>query len=86
MACGAPVVAGRIPALDETLGPASALRFAPDDPAELAGRLSQLLADARLRDALSAEGLRRAADFSWERTARLTREVYLRALGRRPPA
>jgi glycosyltransferase involved in cell wall biosynthesis len=86
MSCGAAVVASSIPALDETLGDSATLNFPPDDPAALADRLSRLLDDARLRDALSEAGLRRAAGFTWERAARLTRDVYLRALGRRPPA
>ena len=82
LACGAPVVASRIAALDETLGRETTLGFAPTDASELAGRLSQLLGDARLRESLSAAGLRRAAGFSWERAARLTGDVYRRALSR----
>ena len=86
MACGAPVVASRIPALDETLGRASALGFQPSDPTELADRLSQLLADERLRSALCEAGLRRAAEFTWERAARLTMDVYRRAVPSRARA
>ena len=80
MACGAPVVASRIAALDETLGRGASLSFNPSDPAELAGRLSQLLDDSRLRATLSQAGLRRAAGFSWERAASLTLDVYRRAM------
>ena len=82
LACGAPVVASRIAALDETLGRGTTLGFAPTDAAELAGRLSQLLDDSRLRADLSAAGLRHAAGFSWGRAASLTLDVYRRAVGR----
>lgn len=41
--------------------------------------LEQLLSNEKLRMDLSAKGLIRAAEFSWEKTARETQEVYLRA-------
>jgi alpha-1,3-rhamnosyl/mannosyltransferase len=81
MACGAPVIAGRIPSIVETTGGA-ALLFDPADTHELARRIVELLRDEGARRKLSEAGLRRAAGFSWEQTARLTREVYGEALRR----
>jgi glycosyltransferase involved in cell wall biosynthesis len=83
MACGAPVIASRIPALTETTGEA-ALLFDPRSVGELTERILELLDETRknLRRALATAGQRRAAEFSWERTARLTLNVYEEALRR----
>ena len=81
MACGAPVIASRIPALEETTGGA-ALLFDPKSPAELARNILELLENENARRELSTAGQRRAAEFSWEKTARLTWNVYEEALRR----
>ncbi len=74
MAAGAPVVASDRGALPEVTAGA-ALHVDPT-PEPLAEALGQVLADAALRDRLRAAGLARAAEFSWERTARETLAVY----------
>ncbi|HEU4593558.1 MAG TPA: glycosyltransferase family 1 protein, partial [Pyrinomonadaceae bacterium] len=79
MACGAPVVASRIPSLKEVTNDA-ALLFDPKDSDELARHLVNLLEDEGARRTLSAAGLRRAGEFSWARTARMTLDVYAEAL------
>lgn len=66
MACGTPVVAADATALPETCGGA-ALLASPDDPRALADALDAALADP---EPLRARGLTRAADFSWDATAR----------------
>lgn len=81
MACGAPVIASGIAAHSEVLG-AAARFFAPEDVEELAQTIVHLLSDEKERGRLSAAGLKRAAEFSWERTARETLEVYEEALRR----
>jgi glycosyltransferase involved in cell wall biosynthesis len=81
MSCGAPVLAGRTPAVEEVAGGAARL-FDPRDPSALARQLLELLDDEPARRALSEAGLKRAAHFSWERTARATLEVYAEALKR----
>jgi glycosyltransferase involved in cell wall biosynthesis len=74
MAAGAPVVASDRGALPEVTAGA-ALHVAPTaEP--LAEALGQVLADPALRERLRAAGLARAAEFSWERTARETLAVY----------
>jgi glycosyltransferase involved in cell wall biosynthesis len=83
MACGAPVIAGRIPALQETLGSA-ALLVEPMDVGSLAKSIAGLLHDEGRRNRLGSAGRQHAARFSWEQTARLTLEVY-RKLLKTPP-
>ena len=80
MACGAAVVASRIPVIEETAGAAAARLVAPTDAEALASALAELLADEAARAELSAAGRERAREFTWERTARLTAEVYERVL------
>ena len=79
MACGAPVIAGRIPALQETLGSA-ALLVEPLDVEALAKAIAGLLHDESRRNTLASAGQQQAAKFSWERTARLTLDVYRKLL------
>ena len=80
MARGVPVACSRASAIPEVAGDA-ALLFDPDSTEEIAGAIRSMLADERLRARLAAAGRRRAAEFSWERTARGTVETYRRALG-----
>ena len=81
MSCGAPVVAGDTPAVAEVTGGAARL-FDPRDAGRLARLLLELLDDGAARRALSEAGLRRAAQFSWDNTARATLDVYAEALKR----
>ncbi|MBI4571395.1 MAG: glycosyltransferase family 4 protein, partial [Chloroflexi bacterium] len=75
MACGTPVVTSNGSALAEVAGGA-ALLVEPRDVGALADALGRLLADEGLRAGLRARGLARAAEFSWERTARETLAIY----------
>ena len=61
MACGAPVIASRIPAIEETVGHAAVL-IDPTNVQELASSISQLWNDERQRAQLSEAGLRHAAN------------------------
>lgn len=79
MACGAPVVATRIPALVEVLGNGAAL-VPPGDVVALARVLRSLFDDEERRQALGAAGRRRVGPLSWKTTATATAEVY-RSLG-----
>lgn len=75
MACGTPVVVSRAGALPEVVGAAGRL-FDPRQPAELAERLRETLSQLELRLACKREGLARAQDFSWERSAHAALEVF----------
>jgi len=75
MACGTPVVCSNATSLPEVAGHA-ALLVPPNDPEALAAALKQVLTDETLYQALREKGLKRAAQFSWEETARKTLAVY----------
>lgn len=69
MACGCPVIASSAAAVPETCGDA-ALRVDADDAVALRAAIESVVGDAALRGRLREAGLRRAAGFTWERTAR----------------
>jgi glycosyltransferase involved in cell wall biosynthesis len=79
MAAGLPVVAARRGALPEVAEDAAAL-LESDDPAAWADVLQRIIMDNARRAALITAGKRRAAEFSWERTARQTADVYREVL------
>jgi glycosyltransferase involved in cell wall biosynthesis len=79
MACGTPVVTANASSLPE-IGGEAALYCDPTAVEDLTSTLRRLLGDAPLRERLRAQGLERAACFSWERTARATERVYKRLL------
>ncbi len=81
MACGAPVIASRIPTLLETLDDAACF-FDPHSKAELLNALIEVTTNIELRQRLATAGLRHAEKFSWEQTARSTLTVYDVALKR----
>jgi glycosyltransferase involved in cell wall biosynthesis len=75
MACGAPVIASRIAAHVETLG-AHAHLVEPTDARALAKVIATLLESQNERNRLSQSGIEHAAQFSWEKTAKLTLKIY----------
>jgi glycosyltransferase involved in cell wall biosynthesis len=74
MACGTPIVTSNVNGLKEIAGDA-ALLVSPDDASEIAGAICQVLTDASLRESLSARGLARSKNFSWDKCARETRTI-----------
>lgn len=79
MALGCPVlIADRSP-MREIAGEAG-FRFDPDYPASFDSALLDMLEDGRLRKECIDEGLRRAADFSWERSALNVEHALFRAM------
>ena len=82
MARGVPVVCSNASSLPEIVGDA-ALLFDPHDEAAIAQAVERLLGDAAQAARLRERGRERARLFTWERTARLTLESYVRAMQRR---
>jgi len=68
LALGCPVIASRLPAVEEACGDA-VLYTSPDDPAELARLLEQVTGDAGLRASLRERGRARTAELTWRATA-----------------
>jgi glycosyltransferase involved in cell wall biosynthesis len=85
---GVPVATSDASSLPE-VGDDAVLYFDPLDVAAIADAIQTLLADVSIAERLAAAGRARAREFSWERTARATIEVYRRAFAnhaRRRPA
>jgi glycosyltransferase involved in cell wall biosynthesis len=79
MASGTPVAISDAAALVEVAGGA-AIVAAADDPRAWVATMEALATDDARRAELRARGVVRAAQFSWERAARETADVYTRAL------
>ena len=82
MACGTPVITANTTSLPEVVGDA-AVQVDPLDVEALAGAMARVTGDAGLRAELRARGLERAGQFTWEKTARATLQVY-RQVARAP--
>ena len=78
MACGVPVVASNAGSLPEVLGDAG-LQFDPYSVDDIANRMYQVLSSTTLKEELVSRGLKRARNFSWEKAARETVEVFKKA-------
>jgi glycosyltransferase involved in cell wall biosynthesis len=72
MACGAPVVTSRGGATEEVAGGAAVL-VDPEDASSIAAGIEDAIAR---RTELRAAGLRRAAAYSWDESARLLLQAY----------
>jgi glycosyltransferase involved in cell wall biosynthesis len=79
MARGVPVLASNLSCMPEVLGDAAML-VDPFDPEAIAAGLVRLLEDRELREDLVRKGKDRAKQFTWERTARETLNVYREVL------
>jgi alpha-1,3-rhamnosyl/mannosyltransferase len=75
MACGCPVVASDIAPFREVTAGASLL-FPAGDLDGLTSALRDFVRSSGLRRSLAEQGLSRAQDFSWDRCAQETLEVY----------
>ena len=75
MNAGVPIACADAAALPEVAGPA-AVFFDPLAVDEVASALQRVLVDGPLRERLIVRGRRRVRDFSWEKSARQTLEVY----------
>lgn len=79
MSCGCPVVTSNRSALPEIVG-AAGLLCDPDDEASIGSALAKVLRDRELAGDLGRLGRKRAAEFTWERTARMTVACYREVL------
>ncbi len=68
MASGIPVIVSKTSAIPEVCGDA-AVYIDPDQPEEIASAISMLLTDKTFYDEKKQAGLKRAANFTWEKTA-----------------
>ncbi len=75
MACGTPVACSDTSSLPEVVGDAGML-FDPLDVEAIAAAIQRVMADPGLRAELRQRGLKYSAQFTWDRVARQTIEVY----------
>jgi glycosyltransferase involved in cell wall biosynthesis len=80
MACGAPVLTTPRLSLPEVGG--DAVAYTGPDAAAIASGLSDLLDDEPRRVTLAAAGLARAKEFSWDSSAEVHRQAWVRAASR----
>jgi glycosyltransferase involved in cell wall biosynthesis len=78
MACGCPVVATDIAPFRE-IADGAALLVPPDDVGALASAVREVVTSATRRQSMVESGLARAGQFSWDRCARETLDVYREA-------
>ena len=74
MACGTPVITSNISSLPEVAGDAAIL-INPYNIGEITAAMETIINDSETRKQLSQKGLKRANQFSWEKTGLATVEV-----------
>lgn len=77
MQCGCPVITSRDPAVAEVSGGAA---FHADSVREMANMMRSIALNPERRRQMQCQGLARAGNFSWVRTARETRALYTEVL------
>lgn len=75
MACGLPVIAANRSSLPEVIGTAGIL-LDPKDQTAWVNQLERVLTDTVLAGQLAEAGRNRTADFTWEKCAQATAELY----------
>jgi glycosyltransferase involved in cell wall biosynthesis len=81
MACGVPVIGSTCGAIPEVIGDAG-LIFPEGDSHALATALRKILSDEALRDRLSVAGQARVEQYSWDRVAEKTYQLFRQVLQR----
>ena len=79
MNCGCPAIVSRRGSLPEIVGPNGVMIDDPDDVEKWAEEISKALQNRTHREQMIAEGSAYAANFSWEKAARQTVDLYTNA-------
>ncbi len=77
MACSCPVICSDIPPAHEVCGD-SALYFDPGNPQDLSKKMQVILDQPALVNQMKRKGLSQSGNFSWEKTARVTKQILER--------
>jgi glycosyltransferase involved in cell wall biosynthesis len=85
MASGTPVVTSNVSSLPEVTGDAAVL-VDPYDVDSIRDGIRRILDDPQLAGELRIKGLKRAREFSWERSVEKTQRVYREVAADRPAA
>jgi glycosyltransferase involved in cell wall biosynthesis len=70
-----PQAVSRIPVFEEIFGFSDAM-FDPKSPADIANVIEKICKDQSLQDKIVSHGRKKLAEFTWEKTARATLNVY----------
>jgi glycosyltransferase involved in cell wall biosynthesis len=81
MSYGCPLLSSNRTSLPEVLGPGGAL-FDPENSDELAGLLQKVANQPKFREELKQRSIERGKDFTWEKTAQETIQLYQSILKR----
>lgn len=76
MKCGVPAVVSKTSCLPEICGENNALYFDPYDPTDMAEKLHTISVNTEIRNKLIVNGREHVKQFSWEKMAHETLEVY----------
>lgn len=82
MQCGTPVISSNSTSLPEIVGDAGIL-VNPKDQDQLCQSMLNVLQNTQLRDLLRHKGIKRAKQFSWQKCANETLDIYKTILGNR---
>lgn len=85
MACGAIVIGSNTTSIPEVINHREA-QFDPADTDDMAAVIQTALTSSTLRSRLAAWGKKRAAEFSWDKSARLVLQAFEASTLRPPPA
>jgi glycosyltransferase involved in cell wall biosynthesis len=69
-ACGKPIIAAKLPALEEVIDRESGLFYRPDDAQDLAKKMIRMAKDKRLREDIASSGERAVRKFEWKNLGR----------------
>lgn len=75
MGCGCPVVTSNLGSMKE-IGGEAAILVEPESIESIAGALSRVCRSKKIREEAKIKGIKRAAEFSWEKAALQTLEAY----------
>ena len=81
MACGIPVIVSKAGAVSEVVEEAGIV-LEKSDPENIAEAMKNIFQDQKLREELGAKGRARANEFSWEKTAQQTMDVYRKVVNK----
>jgi len=76
MACGVPVISSDVSSIPEITGEAAVL-IDPFSVDEIAETMYKVLTNVTLSESMKEKGISRAAEFTWEKTAHSTNNIYV---------
>ena len=80
MACGCPVISSNSSSIPEVVGEAGIL-LDPLDTLAMSKAIDRVVTDSNFSEQLRVAGIRQAKQFSWDRTARETVQLYQKVVG-----